>query len=287
MGRIRTIKPEFFRHEGLQDLEAENPGKYPMLVFAGLWTACDKAGRFEWKPRTLKLDLLPFLPFDMAETLELLEEAGQVKRYTVDGKEYGLIPSFEEHQRIAGKEAQAPAKYPAPSGEVTDYDKGSTGEAPEKHPGAQEGKGREEEKEREEEGNGEHAPDASPVDSIPTMAGAVCITLRAKGIPAVNPSHPDLLALLQGGADIGTFAAVADRAVKAGKGSYAYVLAAVKGQVADSQRIAANARASPLPQSRADRQLETAALLTGSRKSTPRPIEAIDVESRIIPVIAP
>lgn len=115
------------------------------------------------------------------------------------------------------------------------------------------------------------------------MAGAVCITLRAKGIPLVNPSHPDLLALLQGGADIGAFAAAAETAVSRGKGNFAYVLAVVKGQAADSQRMAANARASPQQQSRVDRQLETAALLTGARRPQPKPIEAIDVESRILP----
>lgn len=119
--------------------------------------------------------------------------------------------------------------------------------------------------------------------SLPTMAGAVCITLRAKGVQSVNPSHPDLVALLEAGTDIGSFAAAAEKAVKAGKGSFAYVLAVVKGQAADSQRLAANARASPQPQSRADRQLETAALLTGARRPQPKPIEAIDVESRILP----
>lgn len=41
-------------------------------------------------------------------------------------------------------------------------------------------------------------------------------------------------------------------------------------------------RAGPMA-SRADRQLETAALLTGVRRPQPKPIEAIDVESRILP----
>ena len=41
-------------------------------------------------------------------------------------------------------------------------------------------------------------------------------------------------------------------------------------------------RAGPVA-SRADRQLETAALLTGARRPQPKPIEAIDVESRILP----
>lgn len=36
---------------------------------------------------------------------------------------------------------------------------------------------------------------------------------------------------------------------------------------------------------RLDRQLETAALLTGSRRPQPKPIEAVDVESRTVPAI--
>ena len=129
MARIRTIKPEFFRHEGLQDIEVANPGKHAMLVFAGLWGHCDKAGRFEWKPRSLKLDILPFLDFDMADTLDLLWRSGFVHRYESEGREYGEIASFEKHQRIGGKEAQEPAKHPEP----TEYKQGSIGEATGKH----------------------------------------------------------------------------------------------------------------------------------------------------------
>lgn len=143
MARIRTVKPDFFRHEALQDLEAANIGKYPMLVFEGLWGHCDKAGRFEYRPRTLKLDILPFLPFDMAETLEILCDAGFIERYEVDCKEYGLIKSFQDHQRIGGKEATEPEKYPEPpSNEL-----GSNGEATGNQLGLQEGKGREGNKE--------------------------------------------------------------------------------------------------------------------------------------------
>lgn len=143
MARIRTVKPDFFRHELLQDLELTYPGKYPMLVFEGLWGHCDKAGRFEWRPRTLKLDILPFLPFEMAETLDILANAGMVRKYTVDGKEYGEIPSFTEHQRIGGKEAQEPEKHPEPPSEAQKKKRRSNGEATGKHLGLQEGKGRE------------------------------------------------------------------------------------------------------------------------------------------------
>lgn len=140
MARIRTIKPEFFRHEQLQDIEAENPKSYVMLVFAALWGHCDKQGRFLWKPRHLKLDILPFLDFDMAATLELLCQHGFVRRYEVDGKQYGKVLSFETHQRLTGKEAQEGGRFPD---EIILQQPGSNGEAPVKHPGAQEGKGKE------------------------------------------------------------------------------------------------------------------------------------------------
>lgn len=159
MARIRTIKPEFFRHEDLQDLEANNPGAYVMLVFAGLWGHCDKVGRFEWKPRQLKLDVLPFLDFKMADTLEILCAAGFVQRYEIYGKEYGEIPSFADHQRITGKEAQEPERYPDRDGKYS----GNNGETTGKQPVAQEGKG------REEEGNGVDA--GSPL--VPGLDGEV------------------------------------------------------------------------------------------------------------------
>lgn len=142
MARIRTIKPEFFRHEKLQDLAAEY-GAEIMLVFAGLWGHCDKAGRFEWRPRMLKLDILPFLDFDMAAALSVLSSEGLVRRYEADGKEYGVIDSFTEHQRIGGKEAQEPPKHPEPPSECEDNQQGSNGEATGKQSGLQEGKGRE------------------------------------------------------------------------------------------------------------------------------------------------
>lgn len=138
MARIRTIKPEFFRHEELQELEANNPGHYPMLVFSGLFTQCDKNGVFEWRPRMLALDILPFLwrgsiGEALGKTLELLRDEGFIKQLEMDGKQYGFIPSFAEHQRISGKEAQGKPKNPEPSEMIEVLQgkhRGSTGEAP-------------------------------------------------------------------------------------------------------------------------------------------------------------
>lgn len=145
MARIRTIKPEFFRDEKLQDIQAENPQLHPMLVFVGLWTVADKNGVFEWLPRTLKLDILPFLDYDLSASLALLERFSLISRFSHDGRDYGVVVNFTKHQRINGKEAVSESKFPNPS-------QGSIREAPEKQPESQEGKGIG--KGREEERNG-------------------------------------------------------------------------------------------------------------------------------------
>jgi len=139
MARIRTVKPDFFRHEKLQDLEVKHPGKYIMLVFEGLWTLCDSKGKFIFNPRMIKLDVLPFIPFSMEETLGVLEVEGFIEKYEVDGELYGRIPTFNEHQRITGKEAAEGEKHPNPRGKQ----RGNKRETHEKHPDAQEGKGKE------------------------------------------------------------------------------------------------------------------------------------------------
>ncbi|CAM4433320.1 hypothetical protein SAMN06265348_1305 [Pedobacter westerhofensis] len=153
MARIRTVKPSFLRHELLQDLEAENPGKYIMMVFMGLWMLSDNKGRFEYKPRSMKLDILPFLEYSMQDTLNILEESGFIRTYLVDGQKYGSIPSFKEHQRITGKEATEGEKYPPEPFLIPDDQQGNSGESIGKQPGAQEGKGKEEEGNK--EGKGE------------------------------------------------------------------------------------------------------------------------------------
>lgn len=161
MARIRTIKPEFYRHELLQELERDHPGQYPMLVFQALWGHCDRQGVFEWRPKQLALDILPFLwrgsiGEALGKTLIILAENGLVKRLFFEGREYGLIPSFADHQRLMGKEAQEPPRFPQLSdmsevfgggslGEATGKQRGSSGEAVEKTGREGKGIGREEE----------------------------------------------------------------------------------------------------------------------------------------------
>jgi hypothetical protein len=70
--------------------------------------------------------------------------------------------------------------------------------------------------------------------------GAICMVIKSEGIASVNPKHPDLLALIDQGADVGHFASAAKTASEKGKG-FAYVLGIVKGQIADAKGIAGRA----------------------------------------------
>ncbi len=110
MARIRTIKPEFFRHEGLYEAEKET-GLPLRVAFAGLWTAADREGRFEWKPRQLKLDALPYDEVDFSRVLDALTTRGHIVKYSVDGVFYGCIPSWKAHQVINNRES--PSSFPS------------------------------------------------------------------------------------------------------------------------------------------------------------------------------
>lgn len=106
MARIRSIKPQFFRHRDL--FAAEIATGLPLRVaFAGLWTCADKEGRFKWVPEELKLDCLPYDPVDFSKVLFALVEHGFIVRYACGEREYGCIPTFKEHQIINNREADS------------------------------------------------------------------------------------------------------------------------------------------------------------------------------------
>jgi len=89
MTRIRTIKPELFTHEAL--FEAEQTSKLPLrLAFIGLLTCCDREGRFRWRARQLKLDVLPYDDgVNFEDVLNALAVHGFIIKYQVDGQYYG------------------------------------------------------------------------------------------------------------------------------------------------------------------------------------------------------
>jgi len=126
VARIRTIKPEFYRHHDLFLAEKES-GLPLRLAFSGLWLCADKEGRFKWNPNQLKLDVLPYDELNFENVLNSLEKNEFLKKYEVENKFYGVIPSFKEHQRITGSEATYESKIPSPP---IGYETGNTLETP-------------------------------------------------------------------------------------------------------------------------------------------------------------
>jgi len=104
MARIRTVKPELFRHEALY--EAEIKTALPLrLAYIGLFTACDREGRFKWKPRVLKLDVLPYDQIDFSRVLDALVTHGFIVKYEFEGDCFGCIPTWSQHQVINNRES--------------------------------------------------------------------------------------------------------------------------------------------------------------------------------------
>jgi len=111
MARRRFLSPEFFTHGDLYDAEL-GCGLPLRLAFSGLWTQADRRGVFAWKPRELKLAVLPYDPVDFATVLQALEQAGFIRRYESGGRQYGLIPSLGRWQSFHRDER--PSDAPAP-----------------------------------------------------------------------------------------------------------------------------------------------------------------------------
>ena len=111
MGRIRTIKPSFYQHADLYD--AEKQSGFPLRVaYSGLWTQCDREGRFKWRPRELKLGVLPYDEVDFSHVLDALETRGYIVRYEVGGESYGYLPSWKLHQFVNNRESASQLPEP-------------------------------------------------------------------------------------------------------------------------------------------------------------------------------
>jgi hypothetical protein len=171
MARIRTIKPDFFRHEALYEAERET-GLPLRVAFAGLWTAADREGRFHWKPRQLKLDCLPYDEVDFSRVLDALTTRGFIAKYAIEDRVYGFIPSWHQHQIINNREKSSEIPEPKAINDLTRASRVDDASSTRLNNFKAEGKGREGEREniggREERGR-EAEPDP-PVQ--------------------LNPSHP-------------------------------------------------------------------------------------------------
>lgn len=138
MARIRTIKPGFFLNEDVASLPF-----HWRLLFVGLWTQADRAGRLEDRPARLKASLFPYDDLDIEAGLSALALAGFITRYERDGRRLLSIPTWAKHQQPHVKEA--PSEIPEPEHGA------NTVLAPVEPVGSRKG--------REQEGNGVDSPE--------------------------------------------------------------------------------------------------------------------------------
>lgn len=111
MPRARNIKPSFFKNEILIELPFE-----ARLLFIGLWTLADRAGRLEDRPKRIKMEIFPADNLDIESLLSQLNKAGFIIRYrpapcehhtgmVLDKIAYIQIVNFVKHQNPHIKEA--------------------------------------------------------------------------------------------------------------------------------------------------------------------------------------
>lgn len=100
MGRIRTIKPEFFRSRSLAKVSRE-----ARMTFQGLWCEADDFGRGIADARIVKGAVWPLdddIDADRVEAmLAELEQTGHIRTYAVDDDRFYEIVSWADHQSAA------------------------------------------------------------------------------------------------------------------------------------------------------------------------------------------
>jgi hypothetical protein len=190
-GRIRTYKPDIFLDEELW--EAGETTGWPIYQgFQGLWSFSDREGRFEWRPRALKTQILPYWSGDFEALLDALVRFGFIVKYEANGRFYGWVKSLKEHQKFHANEP--PSKLPGPpSDRLVANDRSLDHHAdPLDQNGPQEGEG----KGRELEGNGSgrgSADTTPPVTEIrqvaPEPTGTTQPTWNALGRDYVAPTE--------------------------------------------------------------------------------------------------
>lgn len=95
--RIRTIKPDFWKSEDIATLSSE-----AKLLALGLLNYADDEGYFNANHALIKSELFPLSEIKNLEKLLIeLSQIGYIEvRKHQNGKSYGKVMKFEEHQRV-------------------------------------------------------------------------------------------------------------------------------------------------------------------------------------------
>lgn len=125
MARARNIKPGFLTNDELGELSP-----YARIAFIGLWCHADFNGNMKYKPKRMKVEILPYDDVAFSEVISDLERAGFIELYEVDGSQYLHVVNFQKHQRphknevLRGTDVPQPATEQPPTG--TDPEQKST-----------------------------------------------------------------------------------------------------------------------------------------------------------------
>lgn len=101
MARIRTIKPDFWKHEELSEL----PEATHMLA-AALLNYADDEGYFNANPKLIKSECFPLreMSIPVPVSIQELSRIGFIRLGNgSDGKRYGQVVKFSDHQVISHK----------------------------------------------------------------------------------------------------------------------------------------------------------------------------------------
>lgn len=120
MPRARSLKPGFFRNEELLELSFET-----RLMFAGLWTLADRAGRLEDRPKRIKIELFPLDEVDIDDNLSQLQERGFIVRYVSGANRYIQVTNFDKHQNPHKSERDSTIPAPCEQGASTMQEPGT------------------------------------------------------------------------------------------------------------------------------------------------------------------
>ena len=219
MARARNIKPGFFRNADLVELSFE-----ARLFFIGLWTAADRDGRLEDRPKQIKMEIFPADSVDCDALLNDLAAIKMVERYEVDGKRFIQVTNFSKHQNPHRDEKASSIPAPIKHG-------ASTVQAPCKDDALTMPIGL--------------IPDSlipeslipesfdvvedSVEGSTPTIYGSISREIRHAGVQP-NPSHPTFRTLVDSGATAAEFLAYVPKALAARGDRFAYLIGCVKGE---------------------------------------------------------
>ena len=107
MARSRNIKPSFFENEDLADLDP-----LARLLFIGMWTIADFKGCFEYRPKRLKVQLLPYDDCDIEKLAINLDKSRFISIYSVQGQKYIKVMNFDKHQNPHKNEKEKGSDIP-------------------------------------------------------------------------------------------------------------------------------------------------------------------------------